>query len=133
VSGALLFFVKSNFQIDKSKRLHFLVVVFWYGFGRNFFVCQKSLFSDKVNLPLKNKKPSMSLKDDFRERITSYILAAFGFVAGLAWNEAIQALVNAFFPLSKDAVWVKLLYAVIVTLIVVVVSAILIKWSGKKK
>lgn len=75
----------------------------------------------------------MPLKDDFRERITSYILAAFGFVAGLAWNEAIQALVNAFFPLSKDAVWAKLLYAVIVTLVVVIISAVLIKWSGKKK
>jgi len=72
------------------------------------------------------------LKQNFRESLTSYMLAAFGFVAGLAWNEAIQALVNALFPLDKDAVWVKFLYAIIITILVVIVSAILIKLSGKK-
>jgi len=73
------------------------------------------------------------LKQEFRQSLVSYMLAAFGFVAGLAWNEAVQALVNTLFPLSKDAVWVKFLYAVIITVLVVVVSAILIKLSGKKK
>ncbi|MFH1089328.1 MAG: DUF5654 family protein [Candidatus Uhrbacteria bacterium] len=71
-------------------------------------------------------------KQNFRESLTSYMLAAFGFVAGLAWNEAIQALVSALFPLGKDAVWAKFLYAIIITALVVVVSAILIKLSGKK-
>jgi len=71
-------------------------------------------------------------KQNFRESLTSYMLAAFGLVAGLAWNEAIQTLVNTLFPLSKDAIWTKFLYAIIVTILVVVVSAILIKLSGKK-
>lgn len=71
-------------------------------------------------------------QQDFREKIVSYMLAAFGLVAGLAWNEAVQALVNTIFPLSKDAVWIKFLYAVIVTVMVVAVSAVLIKLFGKK-
>ncbi|PIQ66910.1 MAG: hypothetical protein COV95_01600 [Candidatus Zambryskibacteria bacterium CG11_big_fil_rev_8_21_14_0_20_40_24] len=46
--------------------------------------------------------------------------AAFGLVAGLAWNDAIKEFIEVIFPLSKDTVAVKFLYAVLVTVVVVI-------------
>jgi energy-converting hydrogenase Eha subunit A len=60
------------------------------------------------------------LNKEVRGRTFGYISAALGLVAGLAWNEAISAMIDAIFPLSKDTVWVKFLYAIIVTVAVVI-------------
>lgn len=60
-----------------------------------------------------------------------YISAALGFVAGLAWNEAIAAAIDAAFPLSKDSVGIKFVYAIAVTLAVVVLIKILSKISQR--
>lgn len=54
-----------------------------------------------------------------------YISAALGLVAGLAWNEAIAAAIDAAFPLAKDTVAVKFLYAALVTAIVVILIKVL--------
>lgn len=74
----------------------------------------------------------MDLQGEIRSRLVSYLVAAFGLVAGLAWNEAVKDLINHFFPLNSDALWAKFLYAVIITVLVVVVSVILLRLSGKK-
>lgn len=60
------------------------------------------------------------INKEVRGRSFGYISAALGLVAGLAWNEAITAAIEALLPLSKDAVWVKFIYAVIVTVAVVI-------------
>jgi len=52
-----------------------------------------------------------------------YILTALGLVAGLAWNEAIQGLVATLFPFGKNSVVAQFIYAIIITIVVVVVSA----------
>lgn len=62
-----------------------------------------------------------------RERAAQYLLAAFGLVAGLAWNEAIRALIEYFFPASASSLVAKFLYAGGVTLVVVLVSVYLIR------
>ncbi len=69
------------------------------------------------------------LEREIRERTTGYVVAAFGFVAGLAWNEAIKALIEFFFPLSTNTVLAKVLYAIVVTLLVVVVTMSLMRSS----
>jgi hypothetical protein len=56
-----------------------------------------------------------------------YISAALGFVAGLAWNEAIAAAIDALFPLAKDTVAIKFLYAVVVTAAVVILIKVMNK------
>lgn len=56
-----------------------------------------------------------------RERAWGYIVAALGLVAGLAWNEAIKGMIDQFFPMQGDSVWAKFVYAIVITLIVVVV------------
>ncbi|MEK9171243.1 MAG: DUF5654 family protein, partial [Patescibacteria group bacterium] len=42
-----------------------------------------------------------NLSKQVREKTTGYILAAFGLVAGLAWNDAIKSTIDRFFPLNQ--------------------------------
>ena len=73
------------------------------------------------------------LKREIKEKTVGYILAAFGFVAGLAWNEAIKSLIDVFFPASKNSVFMKFGYALVVTLLVVVVTMYLVRTSESKQ
>ncbi|MDD2647085.1 MAG: DUF5654 family protein [Patescibacteria group bacterium] len=66
-----------------------------------------------------NKKKSLKL--EILEKLSSLITAGFGLVAALAWNEAILALFSTIFP-KQNALWGKLIYAIIVTMIVVVIT-----------
>ena len=81
---------------------------------------------------LKKVKEEQSLRKEIKERTVGYILAAFGLVAGLAWNEAIKGLIDQFFP-NSGSVAIKFIYAVIVTIIIVLVSVYLVRLTGKKE
>ncbi len=79
-----------------------------------------------------------NLKDDaeelaakVREKVAGYILAGLGLVSALAWNDAIKALIEQWYPLGQDSVLAKLYYAFIMTLIIVVASIVVIKITKK--
>ena len=70
-----------------------------------------------------NQKPKLSqLRGEIRERTVGYVVAAFGLVAGLAWNDAIKALIEYLFPLQGNSVFAKIIYAFLVTLAVVIAT-----------
>lgn len=71
------------------------------------------------------------LRGEVRNRTVKYILAAFGLVAGLAWNDAIKALIDYLFPQDQNGVKAKMIYAIIITLIVVTLSFYLAKLERK--
>ncbi len=73
------------------------------------------------------KKDGDALKQAVREKTLSYITAALGLVAGLAWNEAIKGLIDYFFPLSSGGLVIKFIYAVVITLVVILVGYYLTK------
>jgi len=66
------------------------------------------------------------MKRDVIEKLSALIIAAFGLVAALAWNGAIQAIFKQYFGTS-ESVSAMLSYAVIVTVIAVIVTI----WIGK--
>jgi len=68
-----------------------------------------------------------------KEKTGGYILAAFGFVVGLAWNDAIKALIENLFPLDKNNLLAKFIYALIVTVLIVAATVILTKKTEKDK
>jgi hypothetical protein len=68
-----------------------------------------------------------------REKTVSYILAAFGLVAGLAWNEAIKALIEYVFPANSNSIIVKFFYAIVLTITLVLVSVYLSKILKKEE
>lgn len=72
------------------------------------------------------------LRSEFIKTMTSLIVAAFGLVAALAWNDTIKALINHFFP-EGDGFKSSLVYALIVTFIAVVVTYYLGKLTQEAK
>ncbi len=60
------------------------------------------------------------------EKIAALITAAFGLIAALAWNEAIQEIFRLVFG-EQSGVWAMIAYAVIITIIAVVVTI----WIGR--
>ena len=64
------------------------------------------------------------------ETILGLVTTAFAFVAGLAWNNAIQALIEQF--VGKGNALISLFsYAIIVTIIAVIVTVLLARFAAK--
>jgi len=73
-----------------------------------------------------NKKEK--LKNEIKANLAKYIGAGFGVVASLAWNDAIKALIEVVFPLNKDGLWAKFIYAGTITILVVIVTIYFVKF-----
>ncbi len=59
------------------------------------------------------------LRKVVRQRTIGYIVAAFSLVAGLAWNDAVKALIETLFPLKENTLPAKFIYAGLVTVVAV--------------
>lgn len=79
------------------------------------------------------KNDGLALQKEVREKTLGYILTAFGLVAGLAWNEAIKGLIEHFFPVSGGGLLIKFVYAVIITVVVVILAFYLGKLIKKER
>ena len=64
------------------------------------------------------------------ETILGLITTAFAFVAGLAWNNAIQELIEQFVG-KGNALTSLFSYAIIVTIIAVIVTVLLARFAAK--
>ncbi|MBR3155446.1 MAG: hypothetical protein IKF13_01365 [Methanobrevibacter sp.] len=64
------------------------------------------------------------------ETILALITTAFAFVAGSAWNSAIQKLIESFIG-TGDALPSLFIYAIVVTIIAVIVTVIIARVAGK--
>ena len=71
------------------------------------------------------------MKSEMTEKMAALITAAFGLVAALAWNGAIQAIFKQVFG-SSDQVMPMVIYAVVVTIIAVVVMVVIGKIMSKQ-
>jgi len=88
---------------------------------------------------MENKQPLNKIKNEiekvkreFKEKTVTLILGGFGLVAALAWNEAIKTLFETIFPKKSELIG-KFIYAITVTIMVVLVSLRLRKISEKKE
>ncbi len=68
------------------------------------------------------------IKVDLTKTFPTIIIGALTVVAGLAWNDAIQSLINYYVPeqdRGSGNAWVKILYALILTIgILILISTI---------
>lgn len=60
------------------------------------------------------------------EKLLALIIAAFGLIAALAWNEAIQAIFKKIFG-EASSITAMLFYAILITIIAVIITI----WFGK--
>lgn len=77
-------------------------------------------------------RPKDSIREEIREKSFGYIAVGLGFVAGLAWNEAIRALIDELFPLSRDGIFAKFVYAGVITIVIVVITSYLLGSRDEK-
>lgn len=73
------------------------------------------------------------ISSKFREQTAGYMTGALGLVAGLAWNDAIKSLIESVFPFAKGGIFVKFIYAVVITVVVVFVGSYILKSSSTDK
>ncbi len=59
------------------------------------------------------------MKKQVVEKIAALMIAAFGLVAALAWNDTIKAIFKEVFPSPGNNIIAMLVYAVVVTVIAV--------------
>jgi len=62
------------------------------------------------------------LTKQFIKQTLTLISAAFSLVAALAWNSAIQGLIQRVYPASTNGVRSQFLYAVVITLFTVLIT-----------
>ena len=72
------------------------------------------------------------MQSEVIEKIAALITAAFGLVAALAWNGAIQAIFKEIFG-SAESLVPMVIYAVVVTIIAVLATIWIGKISEKSK
>jgi uncharacterized membrane protein len=78
------------------------------------------------------KKEVKETQKAFKEKMLTFVLAGFGLVASLAWNEAIKSLFDTLLPKKTSALVGKFLYAILITFVVVLISRYLEKISRKE-
>ncbi|MDP2650808.1 MAG: DUF5654 family protein, partial [bacterium] len=59
--------------------------------------------------------------------------AALGLVVGLAWNEAIKSAIEYLFPLGQNTMAAKIIYAAVMTIILVFATAYILKEPNEEK
>lgn len=78
--------------------------------------------------------PPHDITTNLKRRIPDIIIASFTIVAGLAWNDAITAIINYYVPdnyKSSTNAWFKVIYASILTTIIVIFITVILKYSPK--
>ena len=72
------------------------------------------------------------LKTEVLDKIAALVTAAFGLVAALAWNDAIKAVFKEIFG-TADAIGPMLIYAILVTIIAVILTIIVARAAANAK
>lgn len=68
-----------------------------------------------------------TIASSVRARTMQYVTAGFGLVAGLAWNDAITSFIAYTFPKGSSTIGAKFIYAIILTIVLVVITIYLRK------
>lgn len=102
--------------------------------GKSSQIKKTTIWYNSINMvfndEIKNvREESRLVKEEIKKQSFGYILTALGLVAGLAWNQAISAFIQEVFPVNSSGLLAKFIYAVIVTILVVVLSKVLLRIS----
>jgi len=71
------------------------------------------------------------IKKQIKHKMIEYIGAALGLVAALAWNDAIKSIIDYWF-ITGNGVIAKLIYAVLISILVITVTYYLVQIEKKK-
>ncbi|MFH1456228.1 MAG: DUF5654 family protein [archaeon] len=72
------------------------------------------------------------MKKDLIEKLATLVIAAFGLVAALAWNETVKAFFKIIFGEINNVI-AMLIYAIFVTILAVIITVQIGKFASNKK
>lgn len=79
-----------------------------------------------------DKQKPITLVQELLDKFSTLITAAFGLVAALAWNAAIQAFFREFFGEQKTFI-PMMIYATVVTILAVIITFVVARAIAKTK
>jgi hypothetical protein len=77
----------------------------------------------------------INLQNNLSNRMPSIIITSLTLTAGLAWNDAIQSVINYYIPEDRKKqmnIWMKLLYVICLTIVIIMIIGFLLKIEGEK-
>ncbi len=77
------------------------------------------------------KEKEKNLRKELRAQSIGYIVAALGLVAGLSWNDAIKSVIDHFFNAEGSGIIAKFIYAIAITVLIILLSQFLLRMSKK--
>ncbi len=80
----------------------------------------------------KKKSGANEMKGEVIDKLAALITSAFGLVAALAWNSAIQKIFETVFGTSSE-LYALILYALVVTVIAVIATIYIGRIAGRMK
>ena len=86
---------------------------------------------DKIEELLK-KYELENIHIDFFEKLSLLFIASLGIITAVSWDQVLKIIVERLFEEVSD-VWMKIIYALIVTVLTVLVSILVNKILNKKK
>lgn len=81
----------------------------------------------------KLSKHSAEVRVALADQTINYVTAALSVVAGLAWNDAVKSAITYFFPTQASNIAAQFIYALAMTVIVVLLTIILRRVIGLVK
>ncbi|MBW3011452.1 hypothetical protein KY326_04500 [Candidatus Woesearchaeota archaeon] len=79
-----------------------------------------------------NKANKTSVKKEVLDKMVALIVAAFGLVAALAWNDTIKTIFKAIFG-EQSTVLAMVIYAVVVTVLAVILTLYISRMAARIK
>jgi Tfp pilus assembly protein PilO len=79
------------------------------------------------------KDEQKKVRKEVTGKMVASLLAAFGFVLALAWNDAIKSAIESFFPVGSAGLATKFIYAVLLTLAVAIAGYYISKATSKEE
>ncbi len=84
------------------------------------------------NQTAQKKSSTNEIKEQVIDKLAALITSAFGLVAALAWNSAIQKVFQTVFGTSSE-LYALIFYAVVVTVIAVIATVYIGRIAGRMK
>lgn len=78
----------------------------------------------------KLKSNSKEVRLALADQTLGYVTAALSVVAGLAWNDAVKAAINYFFPAQTSSIAAQFIYAGVMTVVIVVLTLLVRRVIG---
>ena len=63
----------------------------------------------------------MNYAKELKTKSSHYILTGFSIVVALSWNDTVKTTVNKIFPLETDAIMMRVIYSLFITLILIII------------